>query len=97
MEETTKKINYILEDSNLSTEEAKAVVNTLIDNRINFFKINHLSEWEKDHSITSKTLNEKIVQLNERRKQLISEIDNKANVKSEKAANTSFGFVFQKA
>ncbi|MFK8045891.1 MAG: hypothetical protein AB8B72_10375 [Crocinitomicaceae bacterium] len=90
MEETTKNIKYILEDGNLSIEEAKVVINTLIDNRINTYKLKYLSAWEKDHTISNKEIVKIIAQLNERRTLLINDLEKRENVELGVSVNASF-------
>jgi hypothetical protein len=94
MEETTKNIKYIIEDSDLTVQETKNVINTLIDNRINMYKINYLKAWEKDHSISSEDLNKTVAQLNQRRKELIEEIESQKSSEKTVSINTSFGLDF---
>jgi len=51
-------------EGSFTPSEANDVITSIIDKNINFYKLQHLSLWEKDHTISSDSVNELISELN---------------------------------
>jgi len=62
---TQEQVQIIqLIDGDFTPSEASDTVISIINKKINFYKLQHLSLWEKDHSISSKYLDKIISELN---------------------------------
>lgn len=57
--------------------EARDVVSSIIDEHVNFCKVQHLSSWERNHSIDGGLINNKIEELNDK-KDALNRIINQA-------------------
>lgn len=74
--ETLQKIN--LTSGFYNPEEAREVVSYLFDKQINFHRVQHLSQWEKDNSQGNELLELKVNELKEKKKFLLGMIDQAA-------------------
>ena len=64
----TQKMQLINE--NFSPSEAFDIIASSIEGNINFYKIQHLSSWEGNHSLSRNELDEKISLLNHQKNEL---------------------------
>lgn len=60
-QEQIQKTKVIADD--FTPAEAEDLVSSLIRIYINFYKLQHLSQWERNHAISDSYLNEKIAEL----------------------------------
>lgn len=51
-------------DGNFSPSEAYDALACIIERNINFFKLQHLGQWEKDHDLCTKSIQQKLSDLN---------------------------------
>lgn len=65
-----KSNNFIIEESGLKPHESKDMIIKMIDNQINNYKLEYLSQWEKDHSTTDELKNKKIEELKAKKKEI---------------------------
>lgn len=65
-----KSNKFIIEESGLKTYESKDMIIRIIDNQINNYKLEYLSQWEKDHSTTAELKNKKIEELELKKKEI---------------------------
>ncbi|MCB0494955.1 MAG: hypothetical protein KDC79_02370 [Cyclobacteriaceae bacterium] len=70
-----KPINITFEDYELSQQESKELLVTIIDSRINQHKIEYLSNWEKDHTISSEPTDERMDALESVKNELTKAIE----------------------
>ncbi len=66
-QEQLQKLQFI--GGNFSPLDARDVVSSLFDNYINFQKIKHLSQWERNHFVDDGELKSKLLELNEMKKE----------------------------
>lgn len=83
-EKLTQKIQLV--KGEFTPSEASDIISSLIDEKINFHKIQRLQKWEGNHKCTTKNLDDRITQLQEEKilaKQFISKLranGNKLNI-----------------
>lgn len=65
---TSKSVKFI--DDTLSSGEATQMISALIDKQINFYKMQYLSNWEKDHTLTTASLDATIESLLQKKSEL---------------------------
>ena len=73
MQNQVRKMQFI--NDNLRPSEAKDVVSLVIDSSIHFYKLHHLTNLEKDHSIDKILLDAKMLALDEQKQELKQMID----------------------
>lgn len=74
----TKMID--IEEFNFKIDNTRNVLHKVINSQINNYKLQYLTDWESDHSISSNTKDEKIKALEEKKDSLnvlLSEFDTK--------------------
>ncbi|MEC7771573.1 MAG: hypothetical protein VX798_10335 [Bacteroidota bacterium] len=74
----TKRIQLV--DGKFNPTEASDVITSLIDEKINFHKIQRLKIWEGNHHCNTNVLNNRIQEL-EQEKQIARDIVNQARTK----------------
>ena len=57
----SKKIRMV--EGYFSPSEAKDLISSMIDGQISFYKLQHMSCWESDHTLDTQVLDEKIAKL----------------------------------
>lgn len=62
-----------------SPSEARDILANIIDYQINFYKLKHLSQWERNHNASAATIDNKIKKLVQQKKDMI-ELTNKARL-----------------
>ena len=72
VQERIQKTTFINE--HLTPSESQDVINGIFDCYINFMKLQHLSHWEKDHSIGSNGVNQKVAKLQAIKEELKEQI-----------------------
>lgn len=72
VQEKIQKSTFINEQ--LTPSESQDVINGLFDCYINFMKLQHLSNWEKDHTIGSNGINEKVNRLQAIKRELTEQV-----------------------
>lgn len=70
---------------------AANMISSIIDAHINFYKLQFLSQWEADHSISTEDRDKKIGELKEKKKQLRSLIEQS----KEEGGNISLEGIFE--
>ncbi|PWJ41786.1 hypothetical protein [Sediminitomix flava] len=55
---------------NLQAEDAKEVILSMIDGPIKYYNSQFLKHWEKDHSISRETYDQKVAVLKEKKKEI---------------------------
>lgn len=66
--EESNEVQFIEEE--LSTDQAAALLNTMIKDLTAYYSINFFREWEKDHTLSKEPTDRKTQQLSEIRDQL---------------------------
>ncbi|MFT5778230.1 MAG: hypothetical protein ACI837_001186 [Crocinitomicaceae bacterium] len=61
---------FIIEQNGLNKYESKDMLIKLINGQINSCKLDHMSNWERNHSITSEALNKKVEALQAKRSEI---------------------------
>lgn len=70
VQERIQKSTFINES--LTPSESRDVINNLLDCYTNFLKLQHLSQWEKNHKVNG--IDKKTERLNTIRKELLEQI-----------------------
>jgi len=71
--DTTK---FIIKESGLKEEVSKKFIIKMINHQINNCKLDYVTEWERDHSITTESKDEKIEILENKKKKFEAFFDN---------------------
>ena len=72
MQDTLQKVKLV--DGVFTPSEAADIVGSLIDEKINFHKIQRLQRWEGDHKCDTGDLNDRITELEQDRAQALEYI-----------------------
>jgi len=72
VQERIQKSTFINEQ--LTPSESQDVINNLFDCYINFLKLQHLSQWEKNHKMGGNAINERVAKLNAIKSELNEQI-----------------------
>ena len=70
-----QKVEFINET--LTPSEARDIISKIFDHQINFYKVQNLSNWMRNHEVRQEPINEKLSLLKQK-KQAITEILNEA-------------------
>lgn len=73
-----KNEKIVIEENGLNNNGLRELILNILNEQINNYKIAYLAEWEKDHSTSKATLNEKIEVLaakKEEIKKVFAEVD----------------------
>ena len=68
--------NFQLVDGTFSAPEASNIITNLINEKINFHKIQRLQKWEDDHSVNTEDLDDRITQLRKEKEKALDFINN---------------------
>lgn len=66
--ELMQKVEFL--NGTFTPSEARDILLKVIDHQINFYKLQHLSNWIKDHSVSQDLQKERIAQLEDRKREL---------------------------
>ena len=61
---------FTIEECGIQNHESKEMIIKMINNQINTYKLEYLSQWERDHSITPDSINKKIEALRAKKKEI---------------------------
>ena len=83
---STQEVKFI--DETFSSSEAQEIISAIIDKQINFYKLQHFSEWIRNHKADRCFCDQKINELKENKKELLEMISN--SMKNKKQVRLNF-------
>lgn len=63
-----EEMKFITED--FAPSDARELVNTILDRYSNFYKLQYITQWEKDHGTDKASFDNKVNEIQEQKKQL---------------------------
>lgn len=79
---TQTQENIQLVDGTFSAIEASNIITNLINEKINFHKIQRLQKWEDDHSVNTTDLDDRINQLRKEKEKALDFINSQKETKT---------------
>ena len=84
--EEESKSFQILND-NIKSQDSKDIISSMIDSIINYYKLQYLRDWERNHNIDKSSYDEKISELTNTKKQLLEQVKEGKEVNIESFIN----------
>jgi len=63
-----EEMKFITED--FAPSDARELVNTILDRYANFYKLQYITQWEKDHATDKVSFDNKVNEIQEQKRQL---------------------------
>ncbi|GAA4279950.1 hypothetical protein [Gaetbulibacter aestuarii] len=79
---TQTQENIQLVDGTFTGPEASNIITNLINEKINFHKIQRLQKWEDDHSVNTSDLDDRIHQLRKEKEKALNFINSQKDTKT---------------
>lgn len=83
-----EKLTYTFNEKGLESDNIKLLLNKLIDENLNIFKLQNLSNWIKDQNCLTKDIDGEVQKLTDMKKAL-AEINNIENIELSITINAS--------
>ena len=71
-----KEERFEILNDNINNQDSKDIISTMIDSMINFYKLQYLRDWERNHNLDKSTYDEKISELMKTKKEILEYIKN---------------------